>query len=71
MGWKYYIFYCVGLVAQAGIVWLVFPETYGGTLEEVSFLVEGKGEGGVVDGVGRGEGEENGGRGKVRGRCEA
>ncbi|CAM0138631.1 hypothetical protein VKS41_008362 [Umbelopsis sp. WA50703] len=34
--WKYYIVYCVWLVVQFGIVWFLFPETYGRDLEEVN-----------------------------------
>ncbi|KAF1976146.1 MFS general substrate transporter [Bimuria novae-zelandiae CBS 107.79] len=46
IGWKYYIFYCVWLVAQAGIVFLVFPETHNASLEDLSFLLEGEEVGG-------------------------
>ena len=42
IGWKYYIFYCVWLLVQAIIVWAVFPETHDRTLEDLSFLLEGK-----------------------------
>ena len=59
LGWKYYIFYCVWLVVEAGIVWLVFPETYEGTLEDLSWLLEGKDvKGRVIEDVGARLGEE-------------
>ncbi|KAL5388186.1 hypothetical protein DPSP01_003175 [Paraphaeosphaeria sporulosa] len=44
IGWRYYVMYCVWLVAEAGIVWAVFPETHGRTLEDLSFLLETKGD---------------------------
>ena len=42
IGWKYYIFYCVWLLVEALIVYLVFPETHNRTLEDLSFFLEGK-----------------------------
>lgn len=42
MGWRYYMLYCVWLVIEAGIVWAVFPETHGRTLEDLSFMLESK-----------------------------
>lgn len=40
--WKYYIVYCVWILVEIATVWFVFPETYGRTLEELSFMFEGK-----------------------------
>lgn len=34
--------YCVWIVVEVGIVYLMFPETYNRTLEELSFMFEGK-----------------------------
>ncbi|KAI1445261.1 MFS general substrate transporter [Annulohypoxylon stygium] len=42
IGWKYYMVYCVWIVVEVGIVYLMFPETYNRTLEELSFMFEGK-----------------------------
>ncbi|KAI1087376.1 MFS general substrate transporter [Rostrohypoxylon terebratum] len=42
IGWKYYLVYCVWIVIEVGIVYLMFPETYNRTLEELSFMFEGK-----------------------------
>ena len=36
ISWRYYIVYCVWLVVQAGIVYFIFPETYGLGLEEIA-----------------------------------
>lgn len=40
IGWKYYIFYCVWLLVEALVIYLLFPETYDRTLEDLSFLLE-------------------------------
>ncbi|KAJ4291928.1 hypothetical protein N0V90_009825 [Kalmusia sp. IMI 367209] len=42
IGWKYYIFYCVWLLVEALVVYLIFPETHNRTLEDLSFFLEGK-----------------------------
>lgn len=42
IGWKYYIFYCVWICVEIATVYFFFPETHGRTLEELSFLFEGK-----------------------------
>ena len=42
IGWKYYIFYCVWMIVEISTVYFFFPETYGRTLEELSFMFEGK-----------------------------
>ncbi|KAF6814463.1 MFS sugar transporter [Colletotrichum sojae] len=40
--WKYYIVYCVWILVEIATVYFVFPETHGRTLEELSFMFEGK-----------------------------
>ncbi|KAG8218929.1 general substrate transporter [Butyriboletus roseoflavus] len=40
-GWKWYIIYCVWNAFQVVFVYLMFPETSGRTLEELTFLYEG------------------------------
>ncbi|KAK7953520.1 hypothetical protein PG988_014214 [Apiospora saccharicola] len=42
IGWKYYIVYCVWILVEIVTVYMLFPETYGRTLEELSFMFEGK-----------------------------
>lgn len=42
IGWKYYIVYCVWILVEITTVYFLFPETYGRTLEELSFMFEGK-----------------------------
>ncbi|KAF9878149.1 MFS sugar transporter [Colletotrichum karsti] len=42
IGWKYYIVYCVWILVEIATVWFIFPETHGRTLEELSFMFEGK-----------------------------
>ncbi|RPA97988.1 general substrate transporter [Choiromyces venosus 120613-1] len=42
IGWKYYIWYCVWIVFEGFIIFLIFPETSGRTLEELAFLFEGE-----------------------------
>jgi hypothetical protein len=42
IGWKYYIVYCVWILVEIATVYLVFPETHNRTLEELSFMFEGK-----------------------------
>ncbi|WYZ43416.1 hypothetical protein EsH8_VI_001115 [Colletotrichum jinshuiense] len=42
IGWKYYIVYCVWILVEIATIYLIFPETYGRTLEELSFMFEGK-----------------------------
>jgi sugar porter (SP) family MFS transporter len=42
IGWKYYIVYCVWILVEIVTVYMIFPETYGRTLEELSFMFEGK-----------------------------
>ncbi|KAF8138799.1 hypothetical protein EV363DRAFT_546807 [Boletus edulis] len=39
-GWRWYIFYCVWDAFQVLIVYFMFPETSGRTLEELTFLCE-------------------------------
>ncbi|EHA50198.1 hypothetical protein MGG_13562 [Pyricularia oryzae 70-15] len=42
IGWRYYIVYCVWILVEIATVYLLFPETHGRTLEELSFMFEGK-----------------------------
>ncbi|KAI0172367.1 MFS general substrate transporter [Hypoxylon sp. FL1284] len=42
IGWKYYIVYCVWILVEIAVVYLFFPETHDRTLEELSFIFEGK-----------------------------
>jgi len=42
IGWKYYIVYCVWIVVEIATVYLLFPETHNRSLEELSFMFEGK-----------------------------
>jgi len=42
IGWKYYIFYCVWVCVEISTVYFLFPETHNRTLEELSFMFEGK-----------------------------
>ncbi|TPX08512.1 uncharacterized protein E0L32_009999 [Thyridium curvatum] len=42
IGWKYYIVYCVWILVEIATVYELFPETQGRTLEELSFMFEGR-----------------------------
>ncbi|KAI1766025.1 MFS general substrate transporter [Hypoxylon sp. FL1150] len=42
IGWKYYVVYCVWILVEVAVVYLMFPETHNRTLEELSFMFEGK-----------------------------
>jgi hypothetical protein len=42
IGWKYYIVYCCWILVEWLICYFFFPETKGRTLEELSFIFEGK-----------------------------
>ncbi|KAL2153546.1 hypothetical protein VTH82DRAFT_4701 [Thermothelomyces myriococcoides] len=42
IGWKYYIVYCVWILVEIATVYFLFPETHNRTLEELSFIFEGK-----------------------------
>ncbi|OAK96923.1 general substrate transporter [Phaeosphaeriaceae sp. SRC1lsM3a] len=42
IGWKYYIFFCCLLAVLFVIIWVVFPETKGHSLEEIREVFEGK-----------------------------
>lgn len=42
IGWKYYIVFCCLLALLVVIVWFLFPETKGHTLEEIREVFEGK-----------------------------
>lgn len=43
IGWRYYIVYCAWILFEVLVVYLLFPETHNRTLEELSFIFEGKG----------------------------
>ncbi|KAF8550484.1 MFS general substrate transporter [Imleria badia] len=43
-GWRWYIIYCVWNAFQVVFVYIMFPETSGRTLEELTFLYEGEHE---------------------------
>lgn len=45
LGWKYYIVICCILVCLTVIIWFIFPETKGRTLEQMAEIFEGKGLG--------------------------
>ncbi|KAM7210194.1 General substrate transporter [Rhypophila decipiens] len=40
--WRYYIVYCVWILVEIATVYLLFPETHDRTLEELSFMFEGR-----------------------------
>ncbi|KAI0886107.1 MFS general substrate transporter [Annulohypoxylon maeteangense] len=42
IGWRYYLVYCIWIVVEIGVVYVLFPETHNRTLEELSFMFEGK-----------------------------
>ncbi|KAI5920677.1 major myo-inositol transporter iolT [Camillea tinctor] len=42
IGWRYYIVYCIWILVEIATVYLLFPETYNRTLEELSFMFEGE-----------------------------
>lgn len=42
IGWKYYIVFCCILAALMVIIWFLFPETKGHSLEEIREVFEGK-----------------------------
>ena len=42
IGWKYYIVFCALLVVFLVVVWLLFPETRGHSLEEIAVIFDGK-----------------------------
>ena len=42
IGWKYYIVYCIWILVEILTVYFLFPETHNRTLEELSFMFEGK-----------------------------
>lgn len=42
IGWKYYIVYCIWILVEIATVYFIFPETHNRTLEELSFMFEGK-----------------------------
>lgn len=42
IGWKYYLVYCGWILVEIATVYLLFPETHNRTLEELSFMFEGR-----------------------------
>ncbi|EAW16682.1 putative MFS sugar transporter [Aspergillus fischeri NRRL 181] len=42
IGWKWLLVYCCWLAFEVAFIYLLFPETSGRTLEELSFMFEGK-----------------------------
>lgn len=42
LGWKYYIVFCALLVVFLVVVWFLFPETRGHSLEEIAVIFDGK-----------------------------
>ncbi|KAL4977901.1 MFS transporter [Aspergillus desertorum] len=42
LGWRYYLVYVVILATETAVIWLVYPETKGVSLEEVAVVVEGE-----------------------------
>lgn len=42
LGWKYYIVFCCILACLLVIIYFLFPETRGHTLEEIREIFEGK-----------------------------
>jgi MFS family permease len=48
--WRYYIFYCATLAAEATVIYFLYPETKGVSLEEVAIVMEGdKAHVGIVE----------------------
>ncbi|KAH5183599.1 hypothetical protein HBH68_172220 [Parastagonospora nodorum] len=45
LGWKYLIVYVVWLLFEVVFIYFLFPETYGKTLEELTFLFESENQG--------------------------
>ncbi|KAI1060978.1 hypothetical protein LB507_010156 [Fusarium sp. FIESC RH6] len=45
IGWKYYIVFCCILFCLIVVIWFLFPETKGHTLEEIQALFEGDSHG--------------------------
>lgn len=41
LSWKYYLVYVVWLCIETAIIYFVFPETQGPSLEEVAFIIDG------------------------------
>jgi len=45
IGWKYYIVFCCILACLIVVIWFLFPETKGHTLEEIQAIFEGTSHG--------------------------
>ncbi|KAJ0304803.1 hypothetical protein COL516b_005579 [Colletotrichum fioriniae] len=66
IAWKYYIVFCCVLGVLFVIIWFLFPETKGHTLEEIREVFEGKSGNAKVEDVEGGEEEETKKDGKVK-----
>lgn len=42
LGWRYYILFCCLIALIFGLIWFLFPETKGRTLEQITELFDGK-----------------------------
>ncbi|KAK4234497.1 lactose permease [Achaetomium macrosporum] len=42
IGWKYLLVYCCWIFVEAVLIWFLWPETSGRSLEELAFLFEGE-----------------------------
>jgi hypothetical protein len=42
IGWKYLLVYCCWIFVEAILIWFLWPETSGRSLEELAFLFEGE-----------------------------
>ncbi|GKT89005.1 lactose permease [Colletotrichum tofieldiae] len=58
IAWKYYIVFCCILGVLFGLIWFLFPETKGHTLEEIREVFEGKTANKMVDVEGGDHGED-------------
>jgi len=47
MAWKFYLIWVPWVLFEIFIVWLVYPETKGPSLEEIAMIFDGPGGGGL------------------------
>lgn len=47
MAWKFYLIWLPWVLFEIFVVWLVYPETKGPSLEEIAFIFDGPGSGGL------------------------
>ncbi|KAK1622958.1 lactose permease [Colletotrichum phormii] len=66
IAWKYYIVFCCILGVLFVVIWFLFPETKGHTLEEIREVFEGKSANAKVEDVEGGEDEETKKDGKIK-----